>query len=139
MKKLILLMLITFGAIQVQAQNKMLLNCEILKDNKKLHKNDNFKVTIIDNALNSKEILVNDKLLYHLEYNREYTILFEYNGCQAKSIYFNNYTNNATLNQTCYFRINLKESFDTSILHVAEVYYDSSTLSFSYKLLTKEL
>lgn len=122
----------TLGVIQ--AQNKMQLNCEILIDGEKLNKKENVKITIIDNSLKVKELLSSgSKFLYNLEYDKEYTVLFEYEGCQAKSIYFNNYTEDYA-NLTCHFTIDLRKSDKIDILHIAEVYYDRQRKDFAYKI-----
>lgn len=133
----LLTVLFALGACSVvmgQNTNHMQVNCDITVNKHKLKNNENVLVTIIDNSLNSKEILVSNKLLYNLEYNREYTILFEYKGCQAKSIYFNNYTNATDILLTCYFNINLKYSDSDDILHIADVYYDKDNKEFAYKI-----
>jgi len=110
------------------------INCDLTVNGKKLDKTESMLITIIDNSLNSKEILVRNKLLYNLEYNKEYTVLFEYKDCQAKSIYFNNYTTKTDVLLTCYFTIDLKTSLKQDILTVAEVYYDKEQKDFTYKL-----
>lgn len=134
MKNLLLLTLFAITLTNCIAQNKIQVNCTITIDKKKIPKGKHVLVTIIDNTLNSREIQVSDKLLYNLDYNKEYTILFEYEGCQAKSIYFNNYTPKSNIDLTCYFNINLKSSLYNNIFQVAEVYYDTKQKDFTYKL-----
>ncbi len=135
MKRLTLLLAILISTISIAQTNpQMQLNCDITINGKKIPKNDYVLVTIIDNTLNSKVIQVPNKLLYNLEYNREYTILFEYEGCQAKSIYFNNYTPATDTVLTCYFNINLVTNNKDDILQVAEVYYDKEHKDFTYRL-----
>lgn len=125
-------LLLSIGSCVI-AQNQMDIKCTLLKDGVKQSRNNPFTITVIGSDLKSEVIQTNDNFRYKLDYNKEYTILFQYKGCQPKSIYFNNHTNDYQ-NLTCYFTIDLKSSNSDEILKVAEVYYNSNKLDFEYKI-----
>jgi len=130
MKQLTLLLAILISTISI-AQKQIQLNADISINNQ--YSNQETNVTIIENNIKEVKLNICNKLIYNLDYNKEYIIIFDSKGYQPRSIHFNNYTNNI-MNLTCYFNINLQPSNNTEILEIARVLYDENMKEFTYKL-----
>ena len=128
----IILLGLIMSTNQLISQNRLTIDCTILKNNKYLIKQDEpFIVKIIDENLNTLEFEVYRKFTYDLDYNNNYKIVFYGQDCQVKYINLNTKTKDRRKVRYM-FVVNLIESTEQTIHEAGSIFYNPEIHQFDY-------